>query len=104
MLAHGKDADTLDTEKGSVPKIPKEVQTCKMLVMTNHETHNEIVSFYKDNDYFGGDPDQFVFFPQTMLPAFTTEGKIMLAGKGKIKLAPNGNGAFFDSVAKTASL
>jgi len=100
MLAHGMDADTIETDEGSKPKIPKEVQTCKMLIMTNHETHRDIVNFFRDNEFFGGDESQFVFFPQTMLPAFTTEGKIMMAGKGKIKLAPNGNGAFFDSLAK----
>lgn len=75
-----------------------------MLVMTSYENHDETVQFFKQNFYFGGDESSFVFFPQTMLPALTKDGKIMMSSKGSLKLAPNGNGAFFDALAKSSQL
>lgn len=42
----------------------------------------------------------FEFFPQAMLPAVDLEGKIMMHSPSEIKLAPNGNGGFFDSIVK----
>jgi len=71
-----------------------------MYVMTSHENHRETVQFFRQNHYFGGDESSFVFFPQAMLPALTTEGKIMMSSKSSLKLAPNGNGAFFDALMK----
>lgn len=69
-----------------------------MFVMTSFENHDETVGFFRENNYFGGHEDAFVFFPQSMLPAVDTEGKIYMQSKSSIKLAPNGNGALFDSL------
>ena len=69
-----------------------------MFVMTSYENHDETVNFFRDNDFFGGDQNSFVFFPQSMLPAVDENGKIMLQSSSSIKLAPNGNGALFDSL------
>jgi len=33
-----------------------------------------------------------------MLPAVDTDGKIMMSSRSSLKLAPNGNGALFDSL------
>lgn len=105
MIAHDMEADTIDDEEGeSFAKVPKEVLTCKMLIMTNMENYEETKKFFRDHHFFGGSEDQFIFFRQAMLPAFTTDGKIMMAGKGKIRLAPNGNGAFFDALGRSAML
>jgi len=46
----------------------------------------------------------FEFFPQAMLPAVDLEGKIMMHSPSEIKLAPNGNGGFFDSIVKIDSV
>jgi len=69
-----------------------------MLVMTTPENHQETVQFFKDNEYFGGFPENFVFFQQQMLPAVNFEGKILMQSPSQIKLAPNGNGALFDAI------
>ena len=65
MMAHGVEAEDVgtDAEGKSVPKIPSEVQKCKMLVMTSFENHNETVQFFRQNFYFGGDESSFIFFP-----------------------------------------
>ena len=69
-----------------------------MFVMTSYENHDETVNFFRDNDFFGGDQNSFVFFPQSMLPAVDSNGKIMMQSASSLKLAPNGNGALFDSL------
>lgn len=40
--------------------------------------HNEIVTYFKDNNYFGYDETKIIFFPQGGLPALTYEGKIII--------------------------
>ena len=82
----------------NVPIVPLEAQTCTMFVMTSYENHDETVNFFRDNDFFGGDQNSFVFFPQSMLPAVDSNGKIMMQSASSLKLAPNGNGALFDSL------
>ena len=39
-----------------------------------------------------------------MLPAIDAEGKILMQSENRILLAPNGNGALFDSIAKSEDL
>lgn len=87
-----------------MPIIPSEAQTSKMFVMTSYENHEETVNFFRENYFFGGKEDSFVFFPQAMLPAVDTSGKIMLETYCKVKLAPNGNGALFDSLRSNEAL
>ena len=45
-----------------------------------------------------------VFFVQEQLPTVDTNGKLMLADNGVIKTAPNGNGGWYASMAKTGML
>ena len=80
------------------PVVPDAAQTCTMFVMTSFENHDETVNFFKENNFFGGNQNSFVFFPQAMLPAVDTNGKIMMASQSSLKLAPNGNGALFVSL------
>jgi len=95
-LAHGLNAQSSSENVD----IPEGVQNCKMMVMTSHENHAETVKFFKANNYFGGNEKSFVFFPQAMLPAVDANGKILMSSESTIKLAPNGNGALFDSISK----
>ena len=106
MLAHEVEADDLgeDKEGHSVAKIPLEVQKCKMLIMTSHENHNDTISHFRQNDYFGGDESSFFFFPQTMLPALSEDGKILMKSEKSMAMSPNGNGAFFDTLCKEQRL
>lgn len=66
--------------------------------MTSYENHDATVNHFRENNFFGGHQDSFVFFPQSMLPAVDENGKIMMASQSSLKLAPNGNGALFDSL------
>jgi UDP-N-acetylglucosamine/UDP-N-acetylgalactosamine diphosphorylase len=72
---------------------------CKMLVLTSRENHEETQQFFADNKYFGGHAGMFEFFQQAMLPALDLQGRILMHSPYQIKLAPNGNGGFFNSIA-----
>ena len=99
MDAHDLTPDTTELEDGtSVPVIPPQCLRCTMFIMTSRENHDETVQFFRDNSYFGGQESNFVFFPQQMLPALDTNGKIMLQSYCQLKLAPNGNGALFEAL------
>ena len=69
-----------------------------MFVMTSYENHKETVDFSRDNNFFGGKESSFMFFPQQMLPALDTNGKILMRSQNELKLAPNGNGALFEAI------
>lgn len=77
---------------------------CKMCIMTSQENHHETVQFFESNNYFGAPKSTFKFFPQAMLPAIDSDGKILMNEPHQIKLAPNGNGAVFDSLRKNEDL
>ncbi len=50
----------------------------KWYLMTSEMNHKEIQNYFKDNNYFGYDPQSIVFFPQGGLPALSYNGKIMI--------------------------
>ena len=75
-----------------------------LFIMTSTENNEETVSFFEQHNYFGYSPDNVFFFVQEQLPTVDTNGKLMLADKGVIKTAPNGNGGWYASMAKTGML
>ena len=91
-------AHDINIDENKQPDVPIQAQTCTMFVMTSYENHDETVNFFRDNNYFGAHQDSFVFFPQMMLPALDASGKILMSSSSSLKLAPNGNGALFDSL------
>jgi len=38
------------------------IQTCKFMIMTSGNNHDETVDFFKSKDFFGGEESSFVFF------------------------------------------
>ena len=58
------------------------------------------MNFFTENNFFGANQDNVIFFEQAVLPVISAEsGKILLEDRHKLNLGPNGNGALFDSVA-----
>ena len=105
MIAHDMTVDNVESADGiNLPVVCPSVLNCKMFIMTNHENHAETVKFFADNAYFGGQESSFVFFPQQMLPALDKDGKILMKKHCNIKLAPNGNGAMFESIKSNESV
>lgn len=63
--------------------------------MTSEMNHEEIVTFFKSNCFFGYDPESIFFFPQGGIPAVDYNGKIMIESEDSLSLAPGGNGAIY---------
>ena len=75
-----------------------------LYVMTSEKNNDETVAFWKEKNYFGY-PAQYVrFFKQDMAPAVDLSGKVILEGKAKIALSPNGNGGWYSSLARCGLL
>lgn len=77
---------------------------CKLFVMTSSLNHIETIKYFEKHNYFGAAKENIVFFDQPVLPALSLDGNIILEERGKIVLTPNGNGAFFDCIAKIPKL
>ena len=75
-----------------------------LFIMTSTENYKETRVFFEQHNYFGYSSDNVFFFVQEQLPTLDTNGKLMLAGKGKVRTAPNGNGGWYASMAKTGML
>jgi len=69
-------------------------------IMTSPENNDETVSFFEENNYFDYPKDKIKFFPQGELPLLDKKGKLILGENGLIKLASDGNGGIFYSMAK----
>lgn len=69
-----------------------------LYIMTSDKNHEETVSFFKEHDFFGYNPEYIEFFKQKMAPASDYEGHIYLEGKGKLSTSPNGNAGWYASM------
>ncbi|MCQ2490784.1 MAG: UDPGP type 1 family protein [Ruminococcus sp.] len=75
-----------------------------LFVMTSVANNRETREFFEKHDYFGYSDDNVWFFVQEQLPTVDVNGKLMLADEGTISTAPNGNGGWYASMAKTGML
>lgn len=69
-------------------------------LMTSQENHQEIISYFAGNRYFGLERKQIDFFSQGQLPFLNAKGDLFLEAAGEIAQGPDGNGTslkhFFD--------
>lgn len=72
----------------------------KCYIMTSPENHEQTVTFFEENSYFGYPKEYIKFFKQGELPLLDRNGKLMIGDDGNIKLASDGNGGIFYSMAK----
>lgn len=75
-----------------------------LFIMTSVDNNKETQDFFEQHNYFGYSSENVWFFIQEQLPTVDTNGKLMLSGNGTISTAPNGNGGWYASMAKTGML
>lgn len=79
----------------------KKYGSCKGLpwfIMTSEHTMEPTRKYFKENNFFGLDENNIVFFEQFMLPAFTFDGKIIMETTHKISKSPDGNGGIYKAL------
>lgn len=69
-------------------------------IMTSTNNYFDTINFFEQNNFFGYNPDNIIFFTQSDLPILDTNGKLILSEIYKINLASNGNGNLFYSLKK----
>jgi len=82
----------------------KEQVSLPWYVMTSNATHTATVDFFTKNNYFGLPKQDVFFFTQDELPAFSSDGKIVMASKHSIAMAPNGNGGIYRALNVSGAL
>jgi UDP-N-acetylglucosamine/UDP-N-acetylgalactosamine diphosphorylase len=76
-----------------------------LYVMTSPATHEETVQYLDANDRFGLAPDDLHVFCQGTMPAVDAQsGKLLLADKDSLALAPDGHGGMLAALQRTGAL
>lgn len=73
-------------------------------IMTSASTVQPTTDFFAQHNYFGLEEEDVFIFQQGTLPCFTFDGKILLATKGALSRAPDGNGGLYRSLRREGVL
>ena len=74
--------------------------TLPLYIMTSAINDQAIRDFLREKDYFGYPAEEVRFFEQETCPAVSQEGKILMASRSAMFMAPNGNGGWYKSMAR----
>ena len=67
-------------------------------IMTSQATKEFTQQYFKENNFFGLEEENIIFFEQHTLPCMSFEGKIILDNFGKVAKAPDGNGGLYKAL------
>ena len=73
-------------------------------IMTSPINREATESFFKAKNYFGLPQESVFFFTQGTMPAFGTDGKLLLASKNSLALSPDGHGGTLLALRKSGAL
>lgn len=77
---------------------------CPWYIMTSPLNHDQTLQILGSNDYYGLDEANVFIFQQGTMPNFSFDGRILLAGKGKIACSPDGHGGSLKAIYKSGAL
>jgi len=72
--------------------------------MTSAANHDQTVTFFEKNDYFGLGAENVVLFKQGMIPALDPNGRLFLSEKNHIFRNPNGHGGSLSALKSSGAL
>ncbi|KAK2073834.1 hypothetical protein P8C59_008081 [Phyllachora maydis] len=78
--------------------------TVPWYVMTSGPTRGPTEDFFRQHGYFGLAADDVRIFEQGVLPCLSNEGKILLESKGRVAVAPDGNGGIYNALVASGVL
>ncbi len=73
-------------------------------IMTSVANHKQTIDFFEQNNYFELPKHQVKFFEQGTMPAFSKDGKLLLAEKDSLALSPDGHGGSLRAMKKSGAL
>ncbi len=73
-------------------------------IMTSDINDAATRDFFQTHDFFGYQRDDVLFLKQGMMPAFSMDGKMLLAAKDSLALSPDGHGGSLRAIAKSGAL
>ncbi len=78
--------------------------TIPWYIMTSLLNHAETETFFKENDFFGLNSSDVVFFTQAMIPALDPDGKLVMDARDNIFRNPNGHGGSLAALKTSGAL
>jgi len=73
-------------------------------IMTSEANDKATRAFLREHKHFGLDPEDVFIFTQGMLPGVDGDGKMFLAGPGRVFTAPNGHGGTLSALVDSGAL
>jgi UDP-N-acetylglucosamine/UDP-N-acetylgalactosamine diphosphorylase len=78
--------------------------TIPWYIMTSPMNDAQTRTFFKENNYFGLESRNVMFFPQGTLPSIGLDGKLLLADKGELALNADGHGGSLRALRRSGAL
>ncbi len=77
--------------------------TIPVYIMTSDLNDAIIKECFYNNDYFGYDKEDVIFFEQGLEPCISLEGKLILESETSLAMAPDGNGGLYNALRKSGA-
>lgn len=73
-------------------------------IMTSDANDAQTRAFFEQHDFFGLNPQDVFIFQQGMMPAFGTDGRLLLGEKSSLALSPDGHGGSLRAMHRSGAL
>ncbi|MFP4204031.1 MAG: UTP--glucose-1-phosphate uridylyltransferase [Opitutales bacterium] len=77
--------------------------TIPWFILTSEVNHEATVAAFEQNGFFGLDREFVSFITQGVVPAVDFEGRILLAGKDRIAMSPDGHGGALRALVRSGA-